>query len=128
MVPAVSLAGSSAFTAWVKRVMGSSTWRTAYQAPLQEALSAQYPVSIVAIPGPRQHIQAHITLHDGAVAGRLKRIHRMGKTGDGQQYLANRVPGAGQQEDKRPASTIICRSGRGSSPPSPTICKRRSPG
>ncbi len=33
---------------------------------LQEALSAQYPVSIVAIPGPRQHIQAHITLHDGA--------------------------------------------------------------
>ncbi|SBH69918.1 Uncharacterised protein [Klebsiella quasipneumoniae] len=34
------------------------------------------------------------------VAGRLKRIHRMGKTGDGQQYLANRVPGAGQQEDK----------------------------
>ncbi|MCV5682173.1 two-component sensor histidine kinase, partial [Escherichia coli] len=29
-------------------------------------LSAQYPVSIVAIPGPRQHIQAHITLHDGA--------------------------------------------------------------
>lgn len=33
---------------------------------MQEALSAQYPVSIVAIPGPRQHIQAHITLHDGA--------------------------------------------------------------
>ena len=34
------------------------------------------------------------------VAGRLKRIHRMGKASDGLQYLANRVPGAGQQEDK----------------------------
>ncbi len=32
---------------------------------LQEALSAQYPVSIVAIPA-RGSIQAHITLHDGA--------------------------------------------------------------
>jgi predicted acyl esterase len=32
---------------------------------LQEALSGSYPVSI-AVPGPRQHIQAHITLHDGA--------------------------------------------------------------
>ena len=44
------------------------SWRArdAARALLQEALSAQYPVSIVAIPGPRQHIQAHITLHDGA--------------------------------------------------------------
>lgn len=44
------------------------SWRARDAArSLQEALSAQYPVSIVAIPGPRQHIQAHITLHDGAV-------------------------------------------------------------
>ena len=43
------------------------SWRARDAArSLQEALSAQYPVSIVAIPGPRQHIQAHITLHDGA--------------------------------------------------------------
>ena len=34
------------------------------------------------------------------VAGRLQGIYRVGKAGDGQQYLANRVPGAGQQEDK----------------------------
>ncbi|MGQ4606403.1 ATP-binding protein [Raoultella ornithinolytica] len=33
---------------------------------LQEALSGSYPVSIIAVPGPREHIQAHITLHDGA--------------------------------------------------------------
>lgn len=33
---------------------------------LQEALSGNYPVSIIAVPGPREHIQAHITLHDGA--------------------------------------------------------------
>lgn len=32
---------------------------------LQEALSGSYPVSIIAVPGPREHIQAHITLHDG---------------------------------------------------------------
>ncbi|TPV69110.1 two-component sensor histidine kinase, partial [Klebsiella pneumoniae] len=44
-----------------------ASWRARDAArSLQEALSAQYPVSIVAIPGPRQHIQAHITLHDGA--------------------------------------------------------------
>ena len=43
------------------------SWRARDAArSLQEALSAQYPVSIVTIPGPRQHIQAHITLHDGA--------------------------------------------------------------
>ena len=42
------------------------SWRARDAArSLQEALSAQCPVSIVAI-GPRQHIQAHITLHDGA--------------------------------------------------------------
>ncbi|MEE7534406.1 HAMP domain-containing protein [Klebsiella huaxiensis] len=33
---------------------------------LQETLSGTYPLSIVAIPGPREHIQAHVTLHDGA--------------------------------------------------------------
>jgi signal transduction histidine kinase len=33
---------------------------------LQQALSGSYPVSIIAVPGPREHIQAHITLHDGA--------------------------------------------------------------
>ncbi|WEF26092.1 ATP-binding protein [Klebsiella aerogenes] len=33
---------------------------------IQEALSGRYPVSIVSVPGPREHIQAHITLHDGA--------------------------------------------------------------
>lgn len=33
---------------------------------LQETLSGTYPLSIVAIPGPREHIQAHLTLHDGA--------------------------------------------------------------
>lgn len=33
---------------------------------LQEALSGSYPVSIIAVPGPREHIQAHIALHDGA--------------------------------------------------------------
>lgn len=33
---------------------------------IQEALSGRYPVSIVAVPGPREHIQAHVTLHDGA--------------------------------------------------------------
>ncbi|WP_434641168.1 ATP-binding protein [Klebsiella sp. I138] len=33
---------------------------------LQEALSGSYPVSIIAVPGPREHIQAHIILHDGA--------------------------------------------------------------
>lgn len=33
---------------------------------LQESLSATWPLSIVAIPGPREHIQAHVTLHDGA--------------------------------------------------------------
>ncbi len=43
-----------------------ASWRAGRCPLLQEALSAQYPVSIVAIPGPRQHIQAHITLHDGA--------------------------------------------------------------
>lgn len=33
---------------------------------LQESLSGSYPLSIIAVPGPREHIQAHITLHDGA--------------------------------------------------------------
>ncbi len=33
---------------------------------LQQAPSGSYPVSIIAVPGPREHIQAHITLHDGA--------------------------------------------------------------
>lgn len=33
---------------------------------LQEALSGHYPLSIVALPGPREHIQAHVILHDGA--------------------------------------------------------------
>ncbi len=41
-------AGSAAIT---------DSWRARDAArSLQEALSAQYPVSIVAIPGPRQHI------------------------------------------------------------------------
>ena len=44
----------------------ADSWRagTPARSPLQ-ALSAQYPVSIVTI-GPRQHHSAHITLHDGA--------------------------------------------------------------
>jgi signal transduction histidine kinase len=33
---------------------------------LQEALGNRYPVSISAIPGPREHIQVHLILHDGA--------------------------------------------------------------
>lgn len=33
---------------------------------LQETLGGKYQMSIHAIPGPREHIQVHLTLHDGA--------------------------------------------------------------
>lgn len=33
---------------------------------LQETLGGRYQMSIHAIPGPREHIQVHLTLHDGA--------------------------------------------------------------
>ncbi|MGY5367843.1 ATP-binding protein [Enterobacter oligotrophicus] len=33
---------------------------------LKETLSAKYPLSFTAIPGPTSHIQAHLTLSDGA--------------------------------------------------------------
>ncbi|ERK17663.1 sensor histidine kinase [Pantoea sp. AS-PWVM4] len=33
---------------------------------LQETLGGQYPLTFTNVPGPRLHIQAHITLHDGA--------------------------------------------------------------
>jgi signal transduction histidine kinase len=33
---------------------------------LQETLGGRYQMSISAIPGPREHIQVHLTLHDGA--------------------------------------------------------------
>ena len=54
---------------WTRGERGDypASWRARDAArSLQEALSAQYPVSIVAIPGPRQRIQARIALHDGA--------------------------------------------------------------
>ncbi len=44
-----------------------TSWRTRDAVrSLQEALSGRYPVSIIAVPGPREHIQAHVTLRDGA--------------------------------------------------------------
>lgn len=139
---------------------------------LQEALSAQYPVSIVAIPGPRQHIQAHITLHDGApltldlwpklpaiarwlpvvliaqfvlllacawyaVRQVLLPISRFTHAVNARSRPATRRelwPSRGRRRCVAPlarltrcrrASTIICRSERGSLPPSPTICKPR---
>ena len=33
---------------------------------LQETLGGRYPISISEIAGPREHIQVHLTLHDGA--------------------------------------------------------------
>lgn len=43
------------------------SWRTRDAVrSLQEALGGRYPMSIHAIAGPREHIQVHLTLHDGA--------------------------------------------------------------
>ncbi|MEX0560760.1 ATP-binding protein [Raoultella terrigena] len=49
----------------------SGAWPTSWRSrdavrSLQETLGGRYPLSIIAVPGPREHIQAHITLHDGA--------------------------------------------------------------
>lgn len=42
-------------------------WRTRGAVrSLQEALGGRYAINISAIPGPREHIQVHLTLHDGA--------------------------------------------------------------
>lgn len=148
------------------------SWRARDAArSLQEALSAQYPVSIVAIPGPRQHIQAHITLHDGApltldlwpklpaiarwlpvvliaqfvlllacawyavrrIAAHLP-LYPRGKCLSRPATRRELWPSRGRRRCVAPparltrcrrASTIICRSERGSLPPSPTICKPR---
>jgi Signal transduction histidine kinase len=44
-----------------------SGWRTRDAVrSLQETLGGRYQMSIHAIPGPREHIQVHLTLHDGA--------------------------------------------------------------
>ncbi|WP_312061758.1 ATP-binding protein [Pantoea septica] len=44
-----------------------SSWRARDAVrSLQETLGGRYQMSIHAIPGPREHIQVHLTLHDGA--------------------------------------------------------------
>ena len=44
-----------------------SSWRTRDAVrSLQETLGGRYPMSLHAIPGAREHIQVHLTLHDGA--------------------------------------------------------------
>ena len=50
-------AGGPNTASWGSRAAGGS---------LQQPLSGRNPVRIIAVPGPREHIQAHITLHDGA--------------------------------------------------------------
>lgn len=44
-----------------------SSWRVRDAVrSLQETLGGRYQMSLHAIPGPREHIQMHLTLHDGA--------------------------------------------------------------
>lgn len=44
-----------------------SSWRARDAVrSLQETLGGRYQMSLHAIPGPREHIQMHLTLHDGA--------------------------------------------------------------